>query len=81
MARAKYINDREREAIRIGLKIGLNAPAIAHYLGRTKKGIYTEVERLNDDGTIAALPLVFLVEAIGRDMQRVENERQAGFSK
>ena len=81
MARAKYINEREREAIRIGLAVGLNAPAIAHYLGRTKKGIYNEIQRLQEDGTIADMPMVFLVEAIGRDMQRVENERQAGFSK
>lgn len=81
MAKAKYINEIEREAIRIGLSIKLNAPAIAHYLGRNKQTVYNEIEKLEKDGTIGNMPMPFLVEAIGRDMQRSEAERQAGMRR
>ena len=81
MAKAKYINEIEREAIRIGVSIKLNAPAIANYLGRNKQTIYNEIEKLEKDGTIANLPMTFLVEAVGRDMMRCEAERQAGMCR
>lgn len=76
MARGKYLTDVERDAIRIGVKLGLNAPAIANYLGRTRDGIHKEIKRLKNDGTIDDMPLSFLVDAVGRDMQRVEADRQ-----
>lgn len=81
MAKAKYITEVERDAIRVGLSIKLTAPAIGHYLGRSKQGIYNEIQRLEQDGTLRNLPVPFLVEALARDMMRKENERQAGFSK
>lgn len=81
MAKGKFITDLERECIRIGYSINLNAPAIAHYLGRNRVSVHNEINKMIKDGTIGMIPFEFVVENIAKDMMRAENERQAGMKK
>lgn len=77
MAKGKFITELEREYIRIGYSIDLNAPAIAHYLGRDRVTVHNEINKMKKNETIGMIPFEFVVENIAKDMMRTEKARQA----
>jgi dUTPase len=71
MARGQLITDQEREIIRVGVRMGLNAPEIARCLGRTKQAVYKQIYAMKKGGTINAEPFIFMETAIQNELRRL----------
>jgi hypothetical protein len=71
MARGRFITEFERECIRIGKSKDISNATIARALSRTKAAIGQQVKEMEEAGTIADLPMVFIVDDIA-DMLRTK---------
>jgi predicted transcriptional regulator len=71
MAKNSYITDFERDLIRIGFGSGLNASAIARYIGRNRMAVHNQMRNMSNSGTITLIPTGLSAENIAKDMQRV----------
>lgn len=64
MAKATYISDFEISCIKIGKKHKIPNATIARALDRSPQVIGHHVKRMEEDGTINDLPMLFLIEDI-----------------
>ena len=70
MAKAKFISEREREVIRVGLHHGIPQKKIAAALNRSNGAVCQQVQRMREDGTLHDLPLPFMAELIRKGLDQ-----------
>jgi len=70
MARSRYFTDFERDCVRIGISRGIEKATIARAIKRTKVGVGQQVNRMQDDGSLTNLPMIFVVDEVADWLQR-----------
>ena len=60
--------------MRIGTSKGFNAPQIARFLKRGKMVVYNHIKQMDADGTLADLPLCFVVDEIAEAIRKANQQ-------